>query len=77
MGGGPEPIQAWVAASRVGRLHSPYRTPTADDTAAGAEPGIVRLAWAGRAPPPTTNKTPPFSLPRQLRACQLVLPQTR
>ena len=43
MGGGPEPIQASVAASRVGRLHSPYR-PAADDTAAGAEPGIVRLA---------------------------------
>jgi site-specific DNA recombinase len=72
--GGPEPIQAWAAASRIGRLHSPYRPTTADDTAAaGAEPGIVRLAWAGRTST-YDQQDPTLSLPRQLRACQLVLP---
>jgi hypothetical protein len=62
-----------VAASRVGRVHSPYQPATADDTAAGAEPGIVRLAWAGRTST-YDQQDPTLSLPRQLRACQLVLP---
>ena len=71
--GGPEQVRAWAADSRIGRLHSPYQPATASDAEPAAQPGIVRLAWAGRTST-YDQQDPTLSLPRQLRACQLVLP---
>ena len=70
----PEPVRAWAGASRVGRTRSPYR-PTSDDPGSdAAAAGVVRVAWAGRTST-YDQQDPTLSLPRQLRACQLVLPE--
>ncbi len=72
---GPEQVRAWAGTHRVGRTRSPYRR---DETArpGNAEPGasLIRLAWAGRTST-YDQQDPTLSLPRQLRASQLVLPE--
>src|SRR2546421_12200060 len=70
---GPELVRKWADDRPVGRPRSPYRRD--DDTgAAEAHPRLLRVAWAGRTST-YDQQDPTLSLPRQLRASQLVLPE--
>lgn len=69
---GPDQVRAWAGSSSVGRSRSPYRH---DDHALDDAPAmlLIRVAWAGRTST-YDQQDPTLSLPRQLRASQLVLP---
>lgn len=66
--GRPEPIRAWAGPRRVDRT-DPLAGPVTCEKSA-----IIRVAFAGRT---STDdlQDPTLSLPRQLRTCQLALPE--
>ena len=73
---GPEQVLAWAGASETGRVRSPYRR---DDTtpggaATGGSPQYFRFAWVGRTST-YDQQDPTLSLPRQLGASQVALPE--
>ena len=69
---GPEQIRAWAEGRRVGHARSPYQR--TDDDSAVKTPSLLRFAWAGRTST-YDQQDPTLSLPRQLRASQMVLPE--
>ncbi|MPZ66517.1 MAG: recombinase family protein [Pseudonocardiaceae bacterium] len=73
---GPRQLADWAAAGGVGQTRSPYRrTPTTPEAGeCGPAAAVLRVAWAGRTST-YDQQDPTLSLPRQLRACQLVLPE--
>lgn len=71
---GPELVRKWADDQPVGRPRSPYRRHDDNTGAAEARPRLLRFAWAGRTST-YDQQDPTLSLPRQLRASQLVLPE--
>lgn len=67
---GPELVRKWADDRPVGRPRSPYRRD--DDTGTAEAYPVLRVAWAGRTST-YDQQDPTLSLPRQLRASQLVL----
>lgn len=68
MASSPEAIRAWRGPRRIDR----DQTHTGSD--ASPEPGIVRVAFAGRTST-YDQQDPTLSIPRQLRSCHHVLPE--
>ncbi|WP_435120022.1 recombinase family protein [Amycolatopsis thermoflava] len=67
--GGPEAIRAWAGPRRVDRSHA------LAGPAARTEPSFIRVAFAGRTST-YDQQDPTLSIPRQLRTCHGVLPDT-
>ncbi|WP_433264845.1 recombinase family protein [Actinosynnema sp. CS-041913] len=67
--GGPEALREWAGPRRVDRAH-PLAGP-----AARAKPSFIRVAFAGRTST-YDQQDPTLSIPRQLRTCHGVLPDT-